>query len=203
MLQLKKPQRSFLIRLYFTFSLSRKKPLVILRYREREGEKKLQRSLLIRLCITFSFSKKNLVILRYREREGENKKSLRSSEVSYDRPSPSDLLLCLISPLQQNFSNGQRTFLLQILFWFSETFHHCFSFSNQHIKSLICICFQFKIRCLYHKNYHLPFQYICISKFSTPYRIVQDSSLTPFEIQMGLFLFLWKNYNFWFQILVT
>ena len=63
--------------------------------------------------------KKKLAILRCREREGENKKSLRSSEVSYDRPSPSGLLLCLISPLQQNFSKGRLT-----LFFFK----YCFGF---------------------------------------------------------------------------
>ena len=78
----------------------------------------------------FKKKRKKLAILRCREREGENKKSLRSSGVSYDRPSPSDLL-CLISTLQQNFSKGRLT-----LFFFK----YCFGFLK-----LFAIAFPFRI----------------------------------------------------------
>ena len=61
--------------------------------------------------------------------EGESKKSLRSSGVSYSRPLPSDMLLCLISPLQQNFSKGQRTlFFFEYCFGFLKLFTIAFPF---------------------------------------------------------------------------
>ena len=70
MSQLKKPQ-PLLIRLFITFSLS-KKPLAILRQRERVGEKK----------------KKNLAISSHQTLLGK-KKTCATREIRFGRPSPS------------------------------------------------------------------------------------------------------------------